>query len=80
LHGCRKDTKERQLAGIAKAKAEGKTWGGRRPGTRIKLTEEKETLIRQLHAQSKPVAAIVRMVGLTRKTVYKAIGGHEEAA
>ncbi len=65
--------KERQLAGIAKAKAEGKTWGGRRPGTRIKLTEEKETLIRQLHAEGKPVAAIARMVGLTRKTVYKVI-------
>ena len=42
--------KERQLAGIAKAKAEGK-----------------------------PVAAIARMVGLTRKTVYKAIRGQEEA-
>jgi DNA invertase Pin-like site-specific DNA recombinase len=66
--------KERQLAGIAKAKAEGKTWGGRRPGTRIKLTVEKEMLIQQLHAEGKPVAAIARMVGLTRKTVYKAIG------
>ncbi|MBM4128098.1 MAG: helix-turn-helix domain-containing protein [Nitrospira sp.] len=65
--------KERQLAGIAKAKAEGKTWGGRRPGTRIKLTEEKEALVRQLHAEGKPVAAIARMVGLTRKTVYRAI-------
>jgi DNA invertase Pin-like site-specific DNA recombinase len=72
--------KERQLAGIAKAKAEGKTWAGRRPGTRIKLTEEKETLIRQLHAEGKPVAAIARMVGLTRKTVYKAIQPHEDAA
>jgi DNA invertase Pin-like site-specific DNA recombinase len=66
--------KERQLARIAKAKAEGKTWGGRRPGTRIKLTVEKEMLIHQLHAEGKPVAAIARMVGLTRKTVYKAIG------
>lgn len=65
--------KERQLAGIAKAKAEGKTWGGRRPGTRIKLTVEKEALIGQLHAEGKPVAAIARMVGLTRKTVYRAI-------
>jgi DNA invertase Pin-like site-specific DNA recombinase len=70
--------KERQLAGIAKAKAEGKTWGGRRPGTRIKLTEEKEALIRQLHAEGKPVAAIARMVGLTRKTVYKAIGAQNK--
>jgi DNA invertase Pin-like site-specific DNA recombinase len=72
--------KERQLAGIAKAKAEGKTWGGRRPGTRIKLTEEKEMLIQQLHAEGKPVAAIARMVGLTRKTVYKALQPHEDAA
>jgi hypothetical protein len=72
--------KERQLAGIAKAKAEGKTWGGRRPGTRIKLTEEKEMLIHQLHAEGKPVAAIARMVGLTRKTMYRALGGAGDAA
>ena len=37
-------------------------------------------LIGQLHAEGKPVAAIARMVGLTRKTVYKAIRGQEEAA
>ena len=67
--------KERQLAGIAKAKAEGKMWGGRRPGTRIKLTGEKEALIGQLHSEGKPVAAIARMVGLTRKTVYNLIRG-----
>jgi len=65
--------KERQLAGIAKAKSEGKTWGGRRPGTRIKLAVEKEALIHQLHVEGKPVAAIARMVGLTRKTLYRAI-------
>jgi hypothetical protein len=35
--------KERQLAGIAKA--EGKRWGSRRAGTRVRLTEEKEALI-----------------------------------
>ena len=62
--------KERQLAGIAKAKADGKTWGGRKAGTRIRLTEEKEKLIRQLHAEGKPKAVIARLVGLTRKTVY----------
>jgi len=65
--------KERQSAGTAKAKAEGKSWGGRRPGTRINLTVEKQILIHQLHAAGKPVAAIARMVGLTRKTVYRAI-------
>lgn len=72
--------KERQLAGIARAKAERKTWGGRKPGTRIKLTEEKEALIGQLHAEGKPVAAIARMGGQTRKTVYKALQRHEDAA
>jgi DNA invertase Pin-like site-specific DNA recombinase len=65
--------KERQLAGIARAKAEGKRWGGRRAGTRVRLTEEKEALIRQLHAEGKPVAAIARLVHLTRRTVYKAL-------
>jgi DNA invertase Pin-like site-specific DNA recombinase len=65
--------KERQLAGIARAKAEGKTWGGRRAGTRVRLTEEKEALIRQLHAEGRPVATIARLVHLTRRTVYKAL-------
>jgi DNA invertase Pin-like site-specific DNA recombinase len=65
--------KERQLAGIAKAQAEGKRWGGRKAGTRVRLTEEKETLIHQLHSEGKPVAVIARLVGLTRKTVYRAL-------
>ena len=66
--------KERQLAGIAKAKADGKSWGGRKAGTRVKLTEEKEVAIRQLHQQGQAVAAIARTVGLTRKTIYRALG------
>jgi DNA invertase Pin-like site-specific DNA recombinase len=41
---------------------------------------EKEMLIRQLHAEGKPVAAIARMVGLTRKTVYKVIRAQQGAA
>jgi DNA invertase Pin-like site-specific DNA recombinase len=63
--------KERQLAGIAKVKVEGKRWGGRKKGTRIRLTAEKESLVRQLHAEGKPIAALARMVGLSRKTAYK---------
>jgi len=65
--------RERQLAGIAKAKSEGKAWGGRKIGTRVRLTLEKETLIGQLRSEGKSVASIARLVGLTRKTVYKAI-------
>ena len=66
--------KERQLAGIAKAKAEGKSWGGRKVGTRVKVTEEKETVIRQLHDKGYSIASSARTVGLTRKTIYRALG------
>lgn len=65
--------KERQMAGIAKAKQSGKTWGGRKAGTRIKVTEEKEKLVHQLHGEKKPVASIARLVGLSRKTVYQVL-------
>ena len=62
--------------GSPRPNKKGRRWGGRRPGTRIKLTIEKESLIHQLHVEGRPVAAIARMVGLTRKTVYRAIKGH----
>lgn len=72
--------KERQLAGIARAKESGKRWGGRKVGTRIRLTVEKEALIRQLLGQDTPIAAIARMVGLTRKTVYTALERQQQAS
>jgi DNA invertase Pin-like site-specific DNA recombinase len=72
--------RERQLCGIAKAKAEGKRWGGRKVGTRISLTTEKEALIRQLHAQGQAIAAIARLVGLSRKSVYKALATARKVA
>lgn len=65
--------RERQLAGIAKAKEEGKRWGGRRPGTRVRLTTEKEGVIRLMRDKGQAVAAIARTVGLTRNTVYRAL-------
>jgi DNA invertase Pin-like site-specific DNA recombinase len=71
--------RERQMIGIAKAKAAGKKWGGRNAGTRIRLTEEKEKLIRQLHAQKTPIRVISRVVELAPHTVYKAIRRHKGA-
>jgi DNA invertase Pin-like site-specific DNA recombinase len=65
--------RERQMAGIAAAKANGKTWGGRKTGTRISLTEEKEALCRKLKAQGTKVAEIARALGIARKTVYVAL-------
>ena len=68
--------RERQLAGIAAARAAngGKCpWGGRKTGTRISLTAEKEAAARQLRADGHSVAAIARNLGIARKTVYVAL-------
>lgn len=68
---------ERQRAGIAAAKAAhgGKApWGGRKKGTRIAVTVEKETAIRTMSAQQTPISEIARVVGVSRPTVYKVLG------
>ncbi len=48
-------------------------WGGRKPGCRVKVTEEREDLIVKLHAEGQTVAAIARLTSLTRRTVYKVL-------
>lgn len=64
---------ERQAAGIAAAKEAGKRWGGRKTGTRITLTEEKEALCHKLKGEGHTVASIARNLGIARKTVYQAL-------
>jgi DNA invertase Pin-like site-specific DNA recombinase len=64
---------ERQRAGIEAAKAENGgrcPWGGRKRGTRVKVTEEVERVIRQRMAAGDSVASIARVCGLSRVTVY----------
>ena len=65
--------KQRQYAGIAAAKAQGKRWGGRPKGLRITLTKEKEHLCQKMKAEGQKVAFIARSLGLSRKTVYVAL-------
>ena len=65
---------ERILAGQAAARAAGKVWGGGKPGRRVRLSEEKEQVIKQLSRQGKGIAEIARVVGLSRPTIYKALG------
>jgi DNA invertase Pin-like site-specific DNA recombinase len=61
---------ERVLAGQDKARAEGKTWGGRKPGTRIRVTAEKERTIKAMRKAGESVTAIARTVELSRPTIY----------
>jgi len=65
---------ERILAGQAAARAAGKTWGGGKPGRRVRLSEEKERTIKLLREQGKGISEIARVVGLSRPTVYKVLG------
>lgn len=68
---------ERQRAGIAAVRAENGgrcPWGGRKAGTRVTLTAEKEGTIRELRAGGRSVAEIARVVGLGRQSVYRALG------
>lgn len=64
---------ERILAGQAAARAAGKSIGGRKPGTRVRLTPEKERTIRRMKKDGESVAAIARAVELSRPTVYAAL-------
>ncbi|WP_339731031.1 recombinase family protein [uncultured Gimesia sp.] len=61
---------ERQAAGIAKAKAQGKKWGGSMKGTRTKVTDDKIEIIRHMKEKGKPITAISKAVGLSRPTIY----------
>ncbi|MEQ8637154.1 recombinase family protein [Gimesia maris] len=61
---------ERQAAGIAKAKAQGKKWGGSKKGTRTKVTDDRIEIIRHMKEKGKPITAIAKAVGLSRPTIY----------
>jgi DNA invertase Pin-like site-specific DNA recombinase len=45
-------------------------WGGRKPGARVKVTEEVEIAIRDMLTAGKPIAEIARIVKVSRPTVY----------
>lgn len=65
---------ERQAAGIAAAKAQGKTWGGRKAGSRWKVTPELERMVTTLSQQNESIAAISRATNLSRPTIYALLG------
>ena len=65
---------ERQRAGIAKAKAEGK-YRGRAPTARAKAGE-----VRRLKAEGKSIPEIIQATGVSRASVYRALNDEAQAA
>ncbi|HEY3689678.1 MAG TPA: recombinase family protein [Pseudonocardiaceae bacterium] len=62
--------RERTMAGLATAKAAGRT-GGRPP----KLTERQVEMARQMHASGEhTITAIAEVLGVARPTVYRVLG------
>lgn len=66
--------RERQMAGIAAARAAGRTWGGSEAGKRKKVTPVQEKIIRHMKQEGTAILAIADAVGLSRPTVYSVLG------
>ena len=64
---------ERVRAGISRAKAEGKTWGGRKPGNRPRLTPVAVRAIQAMLEAKVSKVDIARELHIDRSTVYQAI-------
>ncbi len=68
--------RERQQAGISKVRelhGGHCLWGGRKKGTRVKITKEKESAIRTMRKEGRAIAQIARAVGVARNTVYSVL-------
>lgn len=68
---------ERQRAGIEAARERNGgavPWGGRKPGTRITVTPEKEAAVKEMFAAGKGASEVSRVVGLSRQTCYRIAG------
>ena len=61
---------ERILAGQAAAKAAGKTWGGRKLGSRISVTDEQIAVVRRLASEGQSKVSMAKATGLSRPTIY----------
>ncbi|MCA9265382.1 MAG: recombinase family protein, partial [Planctomycetales bacterium] len=65
---------ERVMAGQARARAAGVSWGGSERGRRIKVTDEQVATIKRMARDGAKKAVIARATGLSRPTVYRILG------
>ena len=58
--------------------AEGKTWGGSKPGRLLSVTKEQVAAIHRMCDEGTPKAKIARAAGVSRPTVYRVIEQRRE--
>ena len=68
---------ERVKAGQAVAKANGKRWGGSKPGWRYKVTDDQVGAILKMVADGEKITKVARITGLSRQTVYRVLRNGE---
>jgi DNA invertase Pin-like site-specific DNA recombinase len=64
---------ERIRAGQEAARANGKTWGGSKPGVRKKVTPTQEKAIVAMRKDGETILAISKAVKLSRPTIYSVL-------
>lgn len=64
---------ERVAAGQAVARRKGKKWGGSKKGWRWRVTDEQVNAIHDMRGRGKKIAAIARVTGLSRPTIYRVL-------
>lgn len=62
-----------RLVGMEAARKAGKKWGGSKKGWRWRVTDDQVVAIHDMRGRGKKIAAIARVTGLSRPTVYRVL-------
>jgi DNA invertase Pin-like site-specific DNA recombinase len=57
------------------ARRKGKKWGGSKKGWRWKVSDDQIAAITEMREVGKKISQISRIVGLSRPTIYRILGG-----
>lgn len=69
---------ERVIAGQAKARSNGKKWGGSEKGRRLVVTDEQLEVILRMQGEGASISSISRATSLSRPTIYNQIANAKD--
>ncbi len=62
-----------RIIGMEAARKAGKRWGGSKKGWRWRVSDEQVNAIHDMRGHGKKIAAIARVTGLSRPTIYRVL-------